>query len=105
MISCVKLDFRQDFNLPNTRWGHAAAVHDDKVYILGGRNEQDISDLHCLDLAKMKWSEIGINHQLPKARRRHSAVFISGSLVMFGGFDGEFFNDMHVMHLNQSPTE
>ena len=37
---------------------------------------------------------------MPKPRRRHSAVFVSSTLVMFGGFDGEFFNDMHLLHMN-----
>lgn len=47
---------------------------------------------------------------MPKPRRRHSAVFVSSTLVMFGGFDGEFFNDMHLLHFEpehfnqQGPT-
>ena len=99
-MSCVKLDFKRDLALPGTRWGHAAVVNDDKVYILGGRNEQDISDLYYLDFKTEKWSEIKTKHQLPKPRRRHSAVFIRGSLIMFGGFDGDFYNDLHVLHLD-----
>ena len=31
---------------PSTRWGHAAAVFEDQLYICGGRSEIDISDLH-----------------------------------------------------------
>jgi hypothetical protein len=34
---------------------------------------------------------------LPKPRRRHSAVFVSGSLILFGGFDGNFFNDLQIL--------
>ena len=34
---------------------------------------------------------------MPKPRRRHSALIVSGSLIMFGGFDGGFYNDMHIM--------
>jgi hypothetical protein len=37
---------------------------------------------------------------MPKARRRHSAVFVSSTIAMFGGFDGEFFNDMHLLHFD-----
>ena len=62
IIKCIKLDFRGDSALPNTRWGHTAAVYDDKIYILGGRNEQDIGDLHCLDLNRKKWCEIDLKH-------------------------------------------
>ena len=47
----------------------------------------------------MKWKEIDIGEPKPKPRRRHSALFISGSLVMFGGFDGSFYNDLNIMDL------
>ena len=42
---------------------------------------------------------------MPKPLRRHSAVFVSSTLVMFGGFDGEFFNDMHLLHFDQLERE
>jgi hypothetical protein len=65
---------------------------------LGGRNEQDVIDLHEFDPETMKWKEIDVTaSQLPKPRRRHSAIFISGTLVMFGGFDGNFYNDLHIL--------
>jgi hypothetical protein len=64
---------------------------------LGGRNDQDIIDLHEFDPIKMKWKELSITGPLPKARRRHSALFVSGSLVMFGGFDGNFYNDLNIV--------
>jgi hypothetical protein len=44
--------------MPDTRWGHSAAVFEDKLYILGGRNEQDISDLHCFNVGEKVWSEV-----------------------------------------------
>jgi hypothetical protein len=36
--SCVKLDQSEGI-IPQTRWGHSASVYNDKLYILGGRNE------------------------------------------------------------------
>jgi Kelch motif len=45
----------------------------------------------------MKWKELDIAGPLPKARRRHSSLFVNGSLVMFGGFDGNFFNDLNIL--------
>lgn len=44
--------------MPSTRWGHAAASYNGKLYILGGRNEQDIIDLHELDFETSKWKEM-----------------------------------------------
>lgn len=35
--------------VPSTRWGHAAATNEGKLYILGGRNDQDVCDLHEFD--------------------------------------------------------
>ena len=52
-VICSKLDLRNSSNfgqIPSTRWGHAAAVYEDKLYILGGRNHDDINDLHCFDV-------------------------------------------------------
>jgi len=101
-VKCTKLDFGKGSDVPSTRWGHSAAVHDDKVFILGGRNDRDISDLHSLDTNTMKWSKIELHAPIPKPRRRHSAIFISNSLLMFGGFDGEFYNDLHILNLNKN---
>jgi N-acetylneuraminic acid mutarotase len=85
--------------VPSTRWGHAAATNNGKLYILGGRNDQDVCDLHEFDPVKMKWKEIEFNDPKPKPRRRHSAIILSGSLIMFGGFDGSFFNDINILDL------
>jgi hypothetical protein len=43
--------------VPSTRWGHSAAVMDESVlYILGGRNEIDVNDVHCFDTKTQTWS-------------------------------------------------
>jgi hypothetical protein len=41
----------------------------------------------------------------PKPRRRHSGGFIGSCLVLFGGFDGNYFNDHFYINLykNKSP--
>lgn len=95
LVYCTKVNVTE--NIPSTRWGHSAAAYNEKLYILGGRNDQDIIDLHEFDYPQMKWRQIEVAGQQPKPRRRHSAIFVSGSMVMFGGFDGNFFNDMHIL--------
>jgi hypothetical protein len=45
-----------------------------------------------------------VGHPLPKPRRRHSCIFVSNCLVMFGGFDGEFYNDLNVMDMTKGTT-
>lgn len=37
MIICTKINITE--GVPSTRWGHAAAAQNGKLYILGGRNE------------------------------------------------------------------
>jgi len=105
-VVCTKVVDNQ--NVPSTRWGHGAAVMDEtKLFILGGRNDQDVNDMHCFNIQKMKWQQIEIGHPIPKPRRRHSCIMISNCLVMFGGFDGEFFNDLNIldMHMNKRGIE
>ena len=88
---CTKVPVTK--NIPSTRWGHGAAVLDStKLIILGGRNENDVNDIHCYNTQTQEWSELEVAQPLPKPRRRHSTIIVSGCLVMFGGFDGEFFN-------------
>lgn len=94
-IICTKINTVE--GVPSSRWGHSAATNNGKLYILGGRNEQDIIDLHEFNSETSQWREIEVTGQLPKARRRHSAIFMSGALVMFGGFDGNFYNDLNIL--------
>jgi len=55
-VHCEKLNVGQVYNGPSSRWGHSACVYQDKIFILGGRNSSDISDLHCYDVNTMSWS-------------------------------------------------
>jgi len=100
-ITCQLLKFDQGQVVPSSRWGHSAAVYEDNVYIVGGRNDVDLCDLFCLESETMKWHEIKLKQPLPKPRRRHSSIFVNSSLVMFGGFDGDFFNDLHILHMKK----
>ena len=40
--------------------------------------------------------------QDPQARRRHGGGFIGSSLVLFGGFDGSYFDDLFYVNLYQT---
>jgi len=40
---------------PSTRWGHAATNYKGKLYIVGGRNENDVNDIHEFDPEKNLW--------------------------------------------------
>ncbi len=100
-INCEKVIFSKDSPLPSSRWGHTASVFKDQISIYGGRNETDVSDLHIFSPNSKTFNEVQLRQRIPKPRRRASAVFISSSLILFGGFDGEFFNDLYALHTNE----
>ena len=52
----------------------------------------------------LEWTQVEVGHPLPKPRRRHSTIFVSNCLVMFGGFDGEFYNDLNVMDMSKATS-
>ena len=98
-ISCVRIE--NSLGVPSSRWGHSSAVYQDRLYILGGRNDEDLIDLQVYDMFTNQWEEIKPTALAPKPRRRHSSIIYSGSLIVFGGFDGAFFNDMYLLDLNK----
>ncbi len=82
-----------------TRWGHSSVTHNNKIYIFGGRFSNDLNDLIMIDISKNIMKSLKITQEIPKARRRHSAVFLGSCMIIFGGFNGDYFNDMHYINL------
>jgi hypothetical protein len=58
-IACQKLNSKSQG--PSSRWGHSAAVYKDKIYIIGGRNASDVSDIHCLDVDSLTWTRLQLS--------------------------------------------
>lgn len=71
-----------------TRWGHTSAVYNNKIYVFGGRFCNDLNDILVLDPSRDQITNIKIQGDSPKARRRHSACFLGSSMLIFGGFNG-----------------
>ena len=82
-----------------TRWGHTSAVYDNKIHIFGGRFSNDLNDLLVLDLQRNEIKAMKTSIQLPKARRRHSACFVGSCMIIFGGFNGEYYNDLYYINV------
>lgn len=85
-----------------TRWGHTASVNEDKIYVFGGRFCNDLNDILVLDPSKDQITTLKVQGELPKARRRHSACFLGSCMLIFGGFNGEYFNDLNYIKINQT---
>ena len=41
------------------------------------------------------------NETLPKPRRRACVNFIGNCLLMFGGFNSDYFNDLHFINVTE----
>lgn len=85
-----------------TRWGHSSAVYDNKIYIFGGRFSNDLNDILVADFEANIIRQMKISGEAPAARRRHCAGFIGSCLVAFGGFNGQYFNDLHYISVHES---
>ncbi len=66
-----------------------------KIYVFGGRFSNDLNDLLVIDLQANTIRMVKGCQDAPSARRRHCAVFMGNSLMVFGGFNGEYFNDLY----------
>ena len=82
-----------------TRWGHTSAVFDNKIYVFGGRFSNDLQDILIIDPEKNNLKHLRVHGSIPKARRRHTSTFVGGCMVVFGGFNGEYFNDLNYINV------
>jgi hypothetical protein len=71
-------------NAPSPRYGHAAVIFDDRLVIIGGRDEKNIfGDISYFDLTKLQWRKSAATG-LP-ARYSHCAFATSKRIVVLGG--------------------
>ena len=85
-----------------SRWGHSSVVFDKKIYVFAGRFSNDLNDILVIDVSNntLKGLKMGgnpIDH--PKPRRRHCASFMGSCMIIFGGFNGDYFNDLHYINV------
>lgn len=88
-----------------TRWGHSSTVYDNKIYIFGGRFSNDLNDILVADFEKGTIRQLKIAGEAPAARRRHCAGFIGSSMLTFGGFNGQYFNDLHYISVHDARSK
>merc|ERR1712190_120960 len=59
-----------------------------------------MSTLLCFNFIEKRWIYLQTTGPLPSARENNSSVVVNGSLMVFGGFDGQnWLNDMHQIDL------
>ena len=45
-------------DLPSARWGHSASIREGKMYIFGGRNQEDLNDFYRFDIEEREWTHL-----------------------------------------------
>ena len=64
-----------------------------------GRNTIDFNDVHRFSLADNKWEKIMTEGETPTERRRHTVEVCGNQVVLFGGFNGTYFNSMCYLNI------
>lgn len=99
---CLWRRFFVDINTscPPGRLCHTAVVLNNKMYIYGGHITQPSSeyfhtvkqDLYEYDLMTREWREIPVGEGAPR-RTEHTAVVHNNSMVVFGGYSGNSYEN------------
>ncbi|XP_035204652.1 kelch domain-containing protein 3-like isoform X2 [Stegodyphus dumicola] len=75
---------------PFKRYGHAVVEYKGKIYLWGGRNDLNASNiLHCFDVDDRSWSIPVTGGNIPKSVDGHSACVIGDYMYIFGGYEEE----------------
>lgn len=89
---------------PCPRAGHSAVAHEGKMYIHGGKNNNDelLSDMWCFDMASGTWQEVKWqDSECPRGRVGHSMAVYRDHILVFGGLFEitRELNDMYAFNL------
>ncbi|XP_054706204.1 kelch domain-containing protein 3-like [Uloborus diversus] len=75
-------------HVPFKRYGHSVVAYGRKVYLWGGRNDLNASNiLHCYDTDNLTWSIPAVKGAIPFATDGHAACVIGHYMYLFGGFE------------------
>lgn len=78
-------------------------MQDNNIYIFGGRFSNDLNDMLILDTERNKLRVLKVNTEtIPKPRRRSCLCFIGNCLLMFGGFNSDYYNDLHYINVTEN---
>lgn len=82
----------KDSKLPQPRAGHSAIIHEGKMYVFGGKDEDNekLKDLWCFDFQTRTWTEMpsdteGDDYESIISRSGHSAQVYADHMLIFGG--------------------
>ena len=76
---------------PPPRYGHTATLVGRRMFVFGGRGENNVvmKDMYLLDLDEWCWVKVNPTTTAPTSRFDHAEVLIGNKIVVFGGWDGK----------------
>jgi hypothetical protein len=85
-----------------------AAIYDPvrhRTVIFGGGGGNYLNDTWVLNANGSSWTQLATQGDLPAPRRLHSAIYDSQNdrMVVFGGYDGTFYNDVWALSFSTDP--
>lgn len=83
-----------------SRYGHSVCSYNGKIYMFGGRNDDDgsLKAVSCLDIATNSWENIKTSGQVPDARDGHGCTLIGPVMFIHGGYcemESQFTNTLY----------
>lgn len=96
---------------PGPRHGHVSVVHDDRMYVFGGKisSMSSTNEMNVYDFESGKWVKIQVGGTQPPNIDSHSAVVHEGKMYVFGGFlsvdKGSYSNDIYAFDLEKGEWE
>lgn len=74
----------ESLNGPSARMGHSAIIHNHKMYIFGGFDEESLDELFEYDFINKEWKEI-VTKFRPSKRFFHTSVVYKDKMYIIGG--------------------
>jgi len=99
------VEYESDQKCPIPRWGHSCISHMNNLYIIGGRNTIDFNDVYRYSLTENKWEKIMTEGELPTERRRQTVEVCGNQAILFGGFNGTYFNSMYYLNIPEEACD
>lgn len=90
--SLVKTKSKKDdpflASCPKSRYSHSVCSYDGKIYLFGGRNDDDgsIKTVSCFDIATNSWVNCETSGKVPEARDGHGCTLVGAIMFIHGGY-------------------
>ena len=87
--------------VPPPRYGHSAQIVGSRMFIFGGKGQNDkiFNDVYFLDLVEWIWVQVQSISQGPNPRFNHASALVGRKLVIHGGWNGyEAFDDFWIFN-------